>query len=277
MGRGFFLPLPQFGQLVTWYAPEVRQFVKAEGFGLNLLAFQVVALERPAPKLFHVTLERPMDQARVASERIVVAGKVSGGKEVARVLATLNGMEVFTQEEWQEEGRSANNEVTLNFPITLREGKNVLLVTAADPEGYTVQAARTLFHDQSTESPPPRSAVPSDYRGHQPAPVPLVFASLRLLPVTAATSLLPLQVAEVTPLPHLQITVASPRDEVRVDQQNIPLVGMVASGKGVGRVIVTLNGMEVACLEEPTPQRTLAVNLSLPLREGENIMVITAS
>jgi hypothetical protein len=57
---------------------------------------------------------------------------------VAWVLATLNGAEVFTQEGWQEEWQSANNEVSLNFPITLREGKNVLLVTAADPEGYTV-------------------------------------------------------------------------------------------------------------------------------------------
>jgi hypothetical protein len=119
--------------------------------------------------------------------------------------------------------------------------------------------------------------VPSDHRGHRPTPAPLVFASLRLLPVTAATSLLPFQVAAVTPAPPLQITIASPRDEARLDQQQILLVGMVASSKGVGRVIVTLNGMEVARLEEPTPQRALAVNLSLTLREGENIMVITAA
>jgi len=36
VGR-FQLP-PRSSQLVTWYAPEVRQFVKAEGFDLNLLA-----------------------------------------------------------------------------------------------------------------------------------------------------------------------------------------------------------------------------------------------
>jgi hypothetical protein len=42
---------PRSSQLVTWYAPEVRQFVKAEGFDMNLLAFQVVALERPEPAL----------------------------------------------------------------------------------------------------------------------------------------------------------------------------------------------------------------------------------
>jgi hypothetical protein len=262
------------GRRVFWYAPEARQFVKWQGFFADRFPnWEVVALDRSALAPLQVALEQPMDQARVTSERIVVAGKVSGGKGVARVLATLNGAEVFTQ----EEGRSANNEVSLNFPITLREGKNVLLVTAADPEGYTVQAARTLFYDQSTELPPPRSAVPSDHRGHRPTSAPLVFASLRLLPVTVATSLLPFQVAAVTPAPPLQITIASPRDEARLDQQQIPLVGMVASGKGVGRVVVTLNGVEVSRLEELTPQRALAVNLSLTLREGENVMVITAS
>jgi len=114
------------GRRVFWYALEARQFVKWEGFFADRF-----------PNWEVVALEQPMDQARITSERIVVAGKVSGGKGVARVLATLNGVEVFTQEEWQEEGRSTNNEVSLNFPISLREGKNVLLVTAADPEGYT--------------------------------------------------------------------------------------------------------------------------------------------
>ena len=51
----------------------------------------------------------------------------------------------------------------------------------------------------------------------------------------------------------------------------------MASGKGVGRVVVTLNGAEVSRLEEPTPQRVLAVNLALMLRQGENILVITAT
>jgi hypothetical protein len=124
---------------------------------------------------------------------------------------------------------------------------------------------------------PPRSAVPSDDRGHRLTPAPLAFASWRLLPVPAATALLPFQVAAVTPVPPLQITITSPRDEGRLDQQQIPLVGLVASGKGVGRVVVTLNGVEAARLEEPTPQRALAVNLSLTLRDGENIVVITAT
>jgi hypothetical protein len=73
------------------------------------------------------------------------------------------------------------------------------------------------------------------------------------------------------------MTISSPRDAARVDQESVKLAGLVASGKGVSRVVVTVNGTEVSRLEEQKPQRVLAVNLSLKLREGENILVITAT
>ena len=249
-------------QLVTWYAPEARQFVKAEGFGLDLLAFQVVALEQPVPTLLQVALQEPTNQARVTTQGIVVAGKVTGGKGVTWVSVSLNGAEVSRQEEPQ----TPKQEVALNLPLTLREGKNVLLVTAADPEGNTAQAARIDLlrpADAISIPAPPRprqSPQPSAHAGnpyHHP-------------PAAPATGC-------VSPVPPLQMTISSPRDEARVDQESITLAGLVASGKGVGRVVVTLNGTEVSRLEEPTPQRVLAVNLSLKLREGENILVITAT
>ena len=62
------------------------------------------------------------------------------------------------------------------------------------------------------------------------------------------------------------MTISSPRDEARVDQESVTLAGLVASGKGVGRVVVTVNGIEVSRLEEQKPQPVLAVNLSLELR-----------
>jgi len=240
----------------------VRQFVKAEGFGLNLLAFQVVALDQPSSAPLRVALKEPMNQARLTTQGIVVHGKVTGGKGVSLVSATLNGAEVSRQEERQ----APKSEVTLNLPITLREGKNVLPVTAADPEGDTVQAARVLFYENPTPSPPRPRAVPGSHRNHRP---------MRMLPVI--TLQLSSRLAAVTPEPPLQVTISSPRDESRVDQEHITLAGLVASGKGVGRVAVTLNGAEVSRAEEQTPQRALAVNLSLMLREGENILVITAT
>jgi hypothetical protein len=249
-------------QLVTWYAPEVRQFVKAEGFGLDLLAFQVVALDQPASALLQVDLKEPLSQARLSTQGIVVSGKVTGGKGVTWVSVTLNDVEVSRQEEWQ----SPKSEIVLNFPITLREGKNVLLVTAADPEGNTVQAARTLFYEKPTPSPPRPRTVPGSHRGLLPPWTPPVIALQ-----------LPSWLAAVATEPPLQVTISSPRDDSRVDQERVTLAGLVASGKGVGRVAVTLNGAEVSRAEESTPQRALAVNLSLTLHEGENILVLTVT
>ena len=236
--------------------------MKAEGCGLDLLAFQVVALERPEPTSLQVALQEPTNQARFTTQGIVVAGKVSGGKGVTWVSVALNGAEVSRQEERQ----APRSEVSLHLPITLREGKNVLLVTAADPEGNTAQAARVIFYDQPMPSPSPPRAVPGGYRGRLPKPT---------LPIV--TLLLPPQLAAVTSEPPLQMTISSPRDEARVDQESVTLAGLVASGKGVGRVVVTVNGIEVSRLEEQKPQRVLPVNLSLKLREGENILVITAT
>jgi Caspase domain len=253
---------PQSRQLVTWYAPEARQFVKTEGFNLGMLTFQVVALEQPSPASLQVALQEPTNQAHFTSQGIVVAGKVTGGKGVTWVSITLNGAEVSRQEERQ----APRSELTLSFPITLREGKNVLLVTAADPEGNTAQAARIIFYDKPMPSPSSPRPVPGSHRGRPRTPAPPII-----------TLLLPLQMAAATPLPSLQMTISSPRDEARVDQESVTLAGMVASGKGVGRVVVTLNGVEVTRLEEQTPQRALAVNHSLKLRDRENILVITAT
>jgi hypothetical protein len=52
---------------------------------------------------------------------------------------------------------------------------------------------------------------------------------------------------------------------------------MVSGGQGVVRVLVMLNGLEVARLEEKTPQRALPLNLALRLQEGPNTVVVTAT
>jgi hypothetical protein len=62
-----------------------------------------------------------------------------------------------------------------------------------------------------------------------------------------------------------------------VEQDTIALAGLIASGNGVHRVLVTLNGREMARIEEPAPVRSLPLNLLLPLREGPNTIVVTAT
>mgnify|MGYP001592747840 CR=1 FL=1 len=182
-------------ELQAWYAPEIRQFVKLQAQNLGPLDFHVVAVDRPATAPLQVALADPKDQARVASEGIVAAGKVTSGTGVSRVSVTLNGKEVSKQEE-----KAPKKEVALNLPLKLQEGKNVLLVTASDLAGNTRQEARTLFYERP---PPPVAPTPS-------------------LPVVVA-------------LPPLQVTISSPRDQARVEQESVALAGLASGGRGVSR------------------------------------------
>ncbi|MBI4587264.1 MAG: caspase family protein, partial [Candidatus Rokubacteria bacterium] len=254
-------------ELQTWYAPEARQLVKAEGYDLGMYAFEVVAVDRPLPAPLQVALQEPKDQARVTTEGIMVVGKVSGGKGVARVSVTLNGQEVSKQ----EEKRAPKSEVALKLPIKLREGKNIVLVTAADPEGTTRQEARTLFYDRPTPPAPKTPPTPA------PAAPPPVVAK-PAPPLTPAPAVPPPPpTPSAADLPPLQLTLSSPKDQARMDQESTALAGLVSGGRGISRVVVALNGVEVSRLEERSPQPALAVNFPIVLREGQNTLVVTAT
>jgi len=241
--RGGGIPGRQSWGLVSWYAPEARQIVKAEASGLGGVDFQLVARDSVASAPPQVVLKDPKDQVRVTSAETPVGGKVTAAAGVARVTATLNGAEIFAR----SERAPAPQEVGLTFPLPLREGKNVLLVTATDARGQSRQEARVIFRD--------RPGVPPAAPGPAPA-----------APVAPPASASPLQVA-----------ISSPKDQARTDQESIALAGLASSGKGVKRVLVMLNGVEVSRLEERAPQRTLPVNFPLKLREGQNTVVVTAT
>jgi hypothetical protein len=246
-----------------WYAPEVGQLVKADGE----LSFQVVAIDRPAPAPLQIVLREPKDQAHVSSEAFVMTGKAIAGSGVSRVTVTLNGQEIARQEE-----KGAPPDVAINIPLRLEEGRNVLLVTATDSGGTTQQEARTLFYDKP--APPPVAAAPPPVSALPPAAPPAVMPSTPTpSPPIAPTPPPPV----VAPLPPLQMTLASPGDQTRIEHESIALAGMVSGGRGVSRVVVTLNGVEVVRREERTPQRSMAVNTAIRLREGPNTLVVTAT
>ena len=239
-----------------WYAPEAKQIVKAEGAGLRGLDFQLVAADPSAPAALQVILDDPKDQVHTSSAETMVGGKATAGAGVARVLATLNGAEILARAE-----RSPPQEVALSFPVPLREGKNVLLVTVTDTKGQTKQEARVIFRDRSTGPP-----VATGPRPPAPAPAPVTPAPPPVAPAPKPAPASPLQVA-----------ISSPRDQARVDQESIALAGLASSGKGVRRVLVTLNGVEVSRLEERAPLQTMPVNLPLKLQDGQNTIVVTAT
>ena len=254
------------GYIRSWYSPEFRQYLKIEGAGvLSGARFHTVAVDQPRPTPLQVALYEPKDQARTTGNRLTLFGKVTGGKGITKVTVALNGQEVTRQ----EEKAAPKSEIPLNIPLTLQEGKNVLLVTAADPEGTTRQEARTLFYDKP--APPPVVAAPPSIPILPPSAPPVVT------PPTPTPSP-PTPAPPVgAPLPPFQVTIASPRDQARIEHEGIALAGLVSGGKGLSRVVVTLNGVEVVRQEERTPQRTMAVNAAIRLREGPNTLVVTAT
>ena len=86
-------------ELAFWYAPAIQQLVRADGNDLSGLAFQAVALDRPVAAALAVALADPKDQGRVATERITLTGKVTGGAGPLRIAVTLNGTEIARQQE----------------------------------------------------------------------------------------------------------------------------------------------------------------------------------
>jgi uncharacterized caspase-like protein len=294
-------------EFVTWYAPEARQIVKVEGHPwFAFVAFQVVAVDRPTSEPLAIAVQAPKDQTTVTSQEIVLTGKVTSGKGVAGLTVTLNGEDV---RKWDAHS-APPKEAPLDLPVKLREGKNVLLVTAVDSEGASRQEARTFFY----EGPPPGAPapIPNAPPATTPAPAPAPSSPVAAKPVLPQAPPMPLEPAKTAPapapvapplviakpalstestpvpvapypvspaaaLPPLLITVSSPQDQVRVEHESVALAGLVSGGNGVSRVVVTLNGTEVSRLEERTPQSAMAVNLPLRLREGQNTLVVTAT
>jgi len=126
--------------LRMWYAPALRQLVKAEG--REPLGFQLVALDPAATAPLEVALHAP-DPARLSGAEALVGVRATSGKGVARVTVALNGEDVTRR----GDGEEPQAERSFTVRVTLREGQNVLLVTATDAAGATRQEARTLVYD----------------------------------------------------------------------------------------------------------------------------------
>ncbi len=131
-------------ELAFWYAPAVQQLVRADGGDLGGLAFQAVALDRPGPTPLGVVLIDPKDKGHVATDRVTLTGKVTGGAGPLRIAVTLNGAEIAQQQQPGTPGK----DVALSMPLKLVEGENTLIVTATDSSGAMRQQGRVLFYDK---------------------------------------------------------------------------------------------------------------------------------
>ena len=248
-----------------WYSPEARQYIKAEGSS-GILRFQLVGLDHPTAGPIQFALEGMPEKERVGIDTLTLGGKVTAGKGLASVVVTLNGAEVASK----NERRAPKPEIALDVPIKLREGKNVVIVTAVDAEGTTRQEARGVFY-----LPPRGPGVAGVPHGPVPpigAPVPPPDGPSLPQPPPHVASPAPAPPPKAVPL---QVTLSSPVDQARFDNETVALAGLASGGKSVRRVAVSLNGVEVARQEPGTT--SAAVNLPIKLREGQNTVVITAT
>jgi hypothetical protein len=321
-------------ELAFWYAPAIQQLVRADGNDLSGLAFQAVALDKPAAAPLAVALADPKDQGRVATERVVLTGKVTGGTGPLRIAVTLNGAEIARQQESGAPGK----DVPLSVPVKLVPGRNTLIVTATDGGGVSRQEGRVLFYDKPapavaaapvapvappvTPTPPPPTAAPtpaptppqatapsarppvvaapvpapapapppaapapeprqpsrpSAEPPRAPTPPPAVASPAPAAPAPPpAVAAVPPE-SSVRPSAAFRITISTPANQARVEQETVTFAAVVYGGTGVRQVLVTANGVELWRQDNRAQQPSMAVNLPVKLAEGQNTLVVTAA
>ena len=75
----------------------------------------------------------------------------------------------------------------------------------------------------------------------------------------------------------LTITMRYPSDGARVSEESSVAAAVVASGKGVASVAVTLNGIEVHRQQEKSEPKSTVVTVPLKLKDGPNTIVVSAA
>jgi hypothetical protein len=199
----------------------------------------VAAIPKPEPPSpFQVRVSSPGDQARFEFDSIALAGLVSGGRGVSRVVVTLNGQEVTRV----EERRAA---VALNLSVKLREGQNTLVVTANDADGTPYQEVRTVHYEKIV-----------------PLAVDFRYPEDRAK-VTQGSTVIVASVASSRGIARLSVTVngaevrlsddVAPRDVVAVAQK----VKANAGGGGL--------------------RKSVTLTVPVTLKEGTNVIVVSAT
>jgi hypothetical protein len=87
-----------------------------------------------------IVFRHPPDQGRVTDSATVVVADISSDRGLGTIGVSVNGARVYEQAE------SGAKAVPLNVPISLREGANVIVVSATEPGGGVRQEVRTVTY-----------------------------------------------------------------------------------------------------------------------------------
>jgi len=266
----------QFGQCANigkrislWYAPDARQWVKGDGDAdctLPLRNFTVFDVPVQAP--ITIALTGPDNEERISGDSTRVSARIRARTSVSDVRISVNGVEVFR-------GQPGKRDYSTSEAVKLKDGKNVILLTATEKGGQKLQEARVVYADKAVvgATPEPKPAPPPPPVVAAPKPPPAVVVTPEPKPTP------PPVVASVPPAtaPPLAVRLASPSDKSRVEHETIALAGLATGGRGISRVVVTVNGFEVLKQDEKTPARAVPLNLPLKLREGANTLVVSVT
>jgi hypothetical protein len=237
--------------MTIWYAPDARQFVKWDAGGpgmFPLYRFNLVAVDPANRPALALSLAEPADQSRATDSAARLRGKVEGGVGTVSLRIPRKGGVVAPP--------PAGAGAELDVPVTLRPGKNVLVVSARDGGGETREVARTIFLDRPAPAPAPSTLPPP--------------------PVAASPGGTAPPVPPSAPRPAgVQVEIQAPPDQHRSDAAVITLKGRVSAGRGVAALAVAVNGTEVLS-RDGGGAPSVPLEAPLTLREGINVIVVTA-
>lgn len=131
---------------------------------LKRVATAAAPADASSPAPLAVAFRHPADQARVGDPALMATAIVTSGRGVATVSVALNGSEIHRQTE-----RGAPKSVVVSVPATLREGPNVIAITATEPDGSVRQEVRTVTYDRRGAAAPATGA-PGPSAAATPAP-----------------------------------------------------------------------------------------------------------
>lgn len=114
------------------------------------------------PEALAVQFRYPIDQLRVGEPALMATAIVTSSRGVATISVTLNGSEIHQQTE-----RGTPKSVVVSVPVTLREGPNVIAITATEADRTTRQEVRTVIYDRRLAAVP---ATPAPGPGVTGAP-----------------------------------------------------------------------------------------------------------
>jgi len=304
-------------EIRMWYAPEARQYVRFEAEVLGALVnFSVVSLDRPKPLALaldqpardarlhdpEVTLAgRAVSGRSVQKITVAVNGKEAGRREPRQrvneipfriPVRLVPGRNVVLVTATGGGGETVQEALTL-FHEPPAVAADPRPGAAAGPPPAAVRPPGSAEpRPDAPRLPPPVAAAPPPTAPRLGAPAapfgsraavnpgrPPAGAQAVAPAPTPTTPATPPRVA-ATPPPAatpLEVALSSPADQAAVAHDTVVLAGVVSSGTGVSRVVVTVNGAEVSRVDEKAPRPAVALNLPLRLREGANTVVVTAT